>query len=103
MGRSHKKSSTITVERREELRKVWYYLCPDWTKVEYDKWYEELTSEEQGLINAWNKKYLGGLAPYGFFDKSEPTLAGPSRFSQNSCCRDCPHKDTGCNACFHDD
>lgn len=54
----------IPKDRREQLRKVWYYECPFWTEDEYNKWFEELSEEEQGLINAWNNKYLAGLPPY---------------------------------------
>ena len=68
MARRNRFYDMISKERSEELRKIWYFECPDWTEEAYNKWYEELSEEEQGLITAWNKKYLCGLPPYCIFD-----------------------------------
>lgn len=91
----------IGLDRKNQLHKVWYYKCPFWSEDDYLKWYEELNTEEQALIDGWNKKYLAGMQPYDSF-VSEPNPI-PTVQTSDSTCRGCPFEGTECNACLHDD
>lgn len=50
----------ITAERLEELDWAWNDSAT-WDDDEYREWYEELTSEEQALIDTWDKQYCQGV------------------------------------------
>lgn len=93
----------VPAERKEALRKTWYFECPNWTEAEYDKWYKGLSAEEQGLIAVWNNKYFAGQPPYVFFGEPDELAPVFVARQKNSTCRGCPHSGTGCNACFHND
>lgn len=51
----------MTEERIEDLERAWDEsdLMDD---QEYREWYEDLTQEEQALIDAWDKQYEKGVA-----------------------------------------
>ena len=51
----------MTEERKEELLREWD--CTDnMDDSEYWEWYEDLASEEQAQIDAWEKQYADGFA-----------------------------------------
>ena len=50
----------ITKERMEELDRAWNE-SDFMDDQEYREWYEDLTQEEQALIDAWDKQYNKGV------------------------------------------
>lgn len=50
----------ITKERMEELDRAWNE-SDFMDDEEYREWYEDLTQEEQELIDAWDKQYNKGV------------------------------------------
>lgn len=50
----------ITKERIEELERVWDY-CDLLDDDDYRDWYDELTSDEQDLIDTWDRQYRKGV------------------------------------------
>ena len=51
---------TITKERMEELDRAWNE-SDFMDDEEYREWYEDLTQEEQSLIDTWDKQYTKGV------------------------------------------
>lgn len=50
----------ITSERMEELDRAWNE-SDFMDDQEYREWYEDLTQEEQALIDTWDKQYSKGV------------------------------------------
>lgn len=50
----------ITSERMEELDRAWNE-SDFMDDQEYREWYEDLTQEEQALIDTWDKQYSNGV------------------------------------------
>ena len=50
----------ITKERMGELARVWDY-CDLLDDDEYRDWYDELTAEEQALIDKWDRQFRNGV------------------------------------------
>ena len=52
--------TVITPERMEELDRAWND-SDSMDDQEYREWYEDLTEEEQALIDSWDKQYTKGV------------------------------------------
>lgn len=50
----------MTEERKQELEREWD-LSDQMDDDEYQEWYDGLTGEEQGMIDAWDKQYRQGV------------------------------------------
>lgn len=59
-GEGVKWEPSITAERRENLLREWD-RSSEMDDDEYRDWYEELTSDEQALIDTWDKQYAKGV------------------------------------------
>ncbi len=71
---------TITAERREELLREWDYSA-DMDDDEFHDWYGELSTEEQALIDAWDKQYQKGILRLceKILDNEEKCTAAPQK------------------------
>ncbi len=49
----------MTEERKEDLIREWDY-SDRLDDNEYREWYEDLTDEEQSLIDQWDRQYMRG-------------------------------------------
>ena len=50
----------MTEERKQELCREWD-ISDQLDDEEYKNWYNDLTGEEQELIDTWDKRYLQGI------------------------------------------